>query len=717
AFRDRLDALEAAARAFELAPGAQEALFNKALALEALHLPRQAAKTWRCYLEKDRQSGWAREAQARLDRLEHRLGRIRRAAAGAEPTALEAKLAALRREPLSPQAEIRALIDEANAAGQPAMVAAATRTLAHRTSLDGRLAASADLYADATRRFETLGDANQAADARVMRAEILGALARLNEALAELADVLAVAEDLRDPLRRHAAYWVAGNVVASVAPAAANALWSEAAEACRDMPDRPWCAVDARIRLAREAPSPSWAKKELAAAARDLELIPASREKNRTELDLAMVQAKWLQREPSARNLDAADRLYKQVIEGFDAMASPVSVAKARAGRVDVLTRLGMAPAARAELEASLLSLRLWDDTQRFRPEASEAGTPGALRDVFERLISLYLAESGNDLSVRALLLAEEMRDRLAPRLAHRFEAMTEADLAQFVEELAPESAVVEIVVLDSAESGKRLAVAWIFAAGSLKQVSLPLPAKLEAILDEVRQSAEAANLRSWRRTTAELWGGLVGPVLAEVPAGTRRLAIVPDAELYGVPFRGLWNPEARRYLDEDFEVVLAPSLRSLTPALPVQNRDLMQGPVLAAAFESFSALGLGNLASAMAEKEAVASVYGETAMSPCAATDWSTLRRCLPEAAMVHLATHAAADSQRPGWSWLALPQETVSLERLWSELPPLPLRPLVVLSACESVATAKGGEGLGGLARPFLARGARAVVGTLWR
>jgi CHAT domain-containing protein len=38
-------------------------------------------------------------------------------------------------------------------------------------------------------------------------------------------------------------------------------------------------------------------------------------------------------------------------------------------------------------------------------------------------------------------------------------------------------------------------------------------------------------------------------------------------------------------------------------------------------------------------------------------------------------------------------------------------------VLSACQSVASAGGGEGLGGLARPFLANGARAVVGTLWK
>jgi CHAT domain-containing protein len=63
---------------------------------------------------------------------------------------------------------------------------------------------------------------------------------------------------------------------------------------------------------------------------------------------------------------------------------------------------------------------------------------------------------------------------------------------------------------------------------------------------------------------------------------------------------------------------------------------------------------------------------------------------------------------------SWLAFERETISLDRLWRELPDLPQRPLVVLSACQSVAA--GGEGLGGLARPFLAGGAQAVVGTLW-
>lgn len=57
-------------RALALEGSLLEALYNRALCYEYLHLPQQAEATWRDYLEKDAQSPWADEARRHLDTLQ-----------------------------------------------------------------------------------------------------------------------------------------------------------------------------------------------------------------------------------------------------------------------------------------------------------------------------------------------------------------------------------------------------------------------------------------------------------------------------------------------------------------------------------------------------------------------------------------------------------------------------------------------------------------------
>jgi CHAT domain-containing protein len=62
-------ALESAERAIALKGAPQEAWFNRALALERLHLVDAARKAWQDYLERDASSPWADEARQRLEAL------------------------------------------------------------------------------------------------------------------------------------------------------------------------------------------------------------------------------------------------------------------------------------------------------------------------------------------------------------------------------------------------------------------------------------------------------------------------------------------------------------------------------------------------------------------------------------------------------------------------------------------------------------------------
>lgn len=62
-------ALEEFTKATELDGASAEALFNRALALQELGLPRQARAAWALYLQKDPSSPWAEEARRNLARL------------------------------------------------------------------------------------------------------------------------------------------------------------------------------------------------------------------------------------------------------------------------------------------------------------------------------------------------------------------------------------------------------------------------------------------------------------------------------------------------------------------------------------------------------------------------------------------------------------------------------------------------------------------------
>ncbi len=86
-------ALEAAEKAIEIEGAPAEAWFNRALALEQMHLVDSARKAWREFLERDSSSAWADEARKRIEELppaqqstlEMDRARAREAIAGGRP--------------------------------------------------------------------------------------------------------------------------------------------------------------------------------------------------------------------------------------------------------------------------------------------------------------------------------------------------------------------------------------------------------------------------------------------------------------------------------------------------------------------------------------------------------------------------------------------------------------------------------------------------------
>jgi tetratricopeptide (TPR) repeat protein len=606
--------------------------------------------------------------------------------------------------------ELRRIGEAADAGGFAAITAEERRIAAYRMTLEGRMEAGSDVYQESEQRYAALGEGEAAAVISIMRTEQLGGLGRDRESSAELKAALEAGPWMADPWDRYSVYVVAAVAASSRFSRAAVELRLEAADSCNGLPERPLCTVDSWLRVASLTPDADVAEEALQRAEDLLPKAPDSDGKARTEIDLTVARARWLGGDGRAESdREDAAVLYADATKRYEARKLAVSAADARSNRAKLLKSLGHSSEAVAEYRAALRTFRLWDQGDRFRPERSEKRSPAILRDVYENLIGAELDVAGKGSSPAAFLLSEEMRDRLVPRKSVEMRLPTMADLPRFAALVPPGTAVIEYVIF-----GNRIA-AWILAGGHLDHVALTLPDKLE---ERIGSLAAERNLEAWKYKSGELFRVLLAPVISRLPGGTERLVLIPDSQLYGLPFRALWDPVSHRYLDEDFTVTLTPSAYQLLGAEENQRPIPAEGKpaVLSLGFVSFHPeLHLAYLPQAELEAISVLSVYGVQS-NLCPASDWSAFRRCAPEADILHLATHATANSNIDQ-SWVAFPGETVSIERLWRELPDLPKRPVVILSACQSIATARGGEGLGGLARPFLASGARAVVGTLWK
>jgi hypothetical protein len=121
-----------------------------------------------------------------------------------------------------------------------------------------------------------------------------------------------------------------------------------------------------------------------------------------------------------------------------------------------------------------------------------------------------------------------------------------------------------------------------------------------------------------------------------------------------------------------------------------------------------------GDLASAEVEAEGVAKHFGTCSFLRDRATKAEVLSR-LPDATLIHLATHAFFDIKNPLESGIVLADGILTARevlehRLQADL--------LVLSACESGRVGSlGGEELAGLSQAFLQAGVRSLLVSLWR
>jgi CHAT domain-containing protein len=239
------------------------------------------------------------------------------------------------------------------------------------------------------------------------------------------------------------------------------------------------------------------------------------------------------------------------------------------------------------------------------------------------------------------------------------------------------------------------------------------------------------------KRPSTALYRDVLEPVLRGLPAAVDRLVIVPDDVLHALPFAALREAPEAPPLAERFSVTLAPSAtlwlgwrrerRALAPrrALVLADPALPGGGASAASRER-GALDddrsrLGPLPHARREgREVVRRLAGSRLLVGSAAAESSLKQSPLGEYALLHFATHALVDPDRPDRSSLVLAPGADGEDGMLQgrEIADLRLDArVVVLAACRSAGgSIVAGEGVMSLARAFFRAGAHGVVGSLW-
>lgn len=274
-------------------------------------------------------------------------------------------------------------------------------------------------------------------------------------------------------------------------------------------------------------------------------------------------------------------------------------------------------------------------------------------------------------------------------------------------------------------------------ATGNVPQIKV---FKLPISLDQISKSTKSfriaistANL-NYRDEARRLYSALIEPFAADL-AGVKSLTVIPDGELWQVPFAALVGPTGR-FVIEDRELSYAHSLTALRElnklkvGKPAQNGDLFAigNPIveesLAKTVRSKYRSELGELPEAETEVNAIRKIYGPQSLTfTRSAASENAWRANSKGYRVLHLATHGVVNPIKPLHSYLylapspdgvaddgILEAREIMRERLSADL--------AVLSACD---TASGktlsGEGMMGLSWAFAVAGVPRVVSSQWK
>jgi CHAT domain-containing protein/tetratricopeptide (TPR) repeat protein len=300
---------------------------------------------------------------------------------------------------------------------------------------------------------------------------------------------------------------------------------------------------------------------------------------------------------------------------------------------------------------------------------------------------------------------------------------------------------------------GERRSYAWFVGPGSLVVATLPPKAEIEPAarrlveLMRTRPTLETAAARqeAFQRDAEALSTTLLGPFADKLDE--HRLLIIADGLLQLVPFAALPEPGRQNPLVVHHEMAMLPSASAIVLVRRQTSRRASAPRALAvvadavyaeddprlkplqplpssSTTDAFDGVNVDRLMLARTEADLILRHAAPDSRLGAFGFDASrdAVKR-LHDYRVVHLAAHAVVDDQRPELSGMVLSQfdsrgrRQSGVLRLHEITTEITLRAeVVVLSACSTaVGRDLPGEGLMGLARGFLATGAKSVIASL--
>lgn len=337
-------------------------------------------------------------------------------------------------------------------------------------------------------------------------------------------------------------------------------------------------------------------------------------------------------------------------------------------------------------------------------------------RSIFEEMVSLQARRGRKE---QALDYAEIGRVQLfRQQTSGRARELPKIPVtAEISRKMPHNTALIEYLVLD------RQLLAWVVRQESVAFFAQDIPRKslawqIEQFRYEVQEKPDDSRANNVSR---ELFDLLIGN-FASALQGIDKLILVPDRELYSVPFAALLDP-AGRYLLEHYTLSVSPSAGLYLQALADRKTKESSRDILVIGDPALDQanLSLPRLVKAKEEAMQIAALYPQANVLLGREATKQRFLEALGKYRIVHFAGHAVANPADPLTSFLALAPSSegdsgILYARELHDRPGMATK-LVVLSACNTTfGNTYEGEGVAGLARPFLALGVPSVIGSLW-
>jgi CHAT domain-containing protein len=350
----------------------------------------------------------------------------------------------------------------------------------------------------------------------------------------------------------------------------------------------------------------------------------------------------------------------------------------------------------------------------RFHSDEFKTGLFGDTQTVFEEAIALTLEtgdyESAWNLSERsrARALLDVVRNRVDAGVDNLQLNGQVPSLAATRSALKPDEAIVEFHSLEKS------LVVWVVRRDGLTGHTLPISrADLSAAVADLRNAIV-------RRSTAALTYGDKFNALLIGPLGLRpneRLIIVPHDALHYLPFQAFHD--ASGFLIERHAIALEPSA-SIAVQLAQRQQRIASNLV---AFGNPTITPAFALPGAEAEVKGVAPLFARNEVFLHSAATRVSFRDNAPAGRVLHVATHAQADTLDPLHSSILLappgqpadgPDVLLARDIYNLELKDVAL---VTLSACETgLGRIARGDEILGFTRAFFYAGATSLIVSMW-